>query len=161
MLVRHAPAQTRVSARGDAKRALTLAGRARMRKAALGLIRLVPQVDVIASSPLVRARETAAVLSAAYGLRRARVLNELTPGTEPAALLKAVRTHKRSTVIVLVGHEPDLSRFAAWLMTGAATDLFALKKGGACLLTLTRRRAGHARLRWLLEAKQLTKLRPR
>jgi phosphohistidine phosphatase len=60
---------------------------------------------------------------------------------------------------VLVGHEPDLSQWAGWALTGRSQSLLALKKAGACLLEFEGRpEARKGRLLWLLTAGQLRKL---
>src|SRR5947209_13148449 len=65
-LVRHGVAEERGEKwPDDTKRPLTADGVERMRKAARGLERLDVQLDVILSSPLVRARQTAEILSSA------------------------------------------------------------------------------------------------
>ena len=53
--------------RSDALRPLTPGGRKRMRRVAAGLVRLVEKLDLLASSPLVRARQTAEIVKDAFG----------------------------------------------------------------------------------------------
>ena len=81
LFIRHAIAEDRdewaKSGRPDAERPLTDRGRDRMRRAARGLARLLPRPDLIATSPYLRAAETAAIVSkglwwAAAGGARAR-----------------------------------------------------------------------------------------
>src|SRR5882724_2462532 len=63
LVVRHAiaedPAVFAATGRSDAERPLTEKGRRRMRRVARGLKKLVPAIDGLATSPLVRAVETA------------------------------------------------------------------------------------------------------
>ena len=75
LFIRHAIADDREewakSGRPDADRPLTDRGRDRMRRAARGLTRLITQPDIIATSPYLRAVETAAIVSNEFGgLRR-------------------------------------------------------------------------------------------
>src|SRR5690349_1646647 len=76
VVVRHAIAvapEEFVSAdRPDEARPLTAKGRRRMRRAARGLHRLVPTLDLLAASPYRRAQETAEIVAAAYGRRGKR-----------------------------------------------------------------------------------------
>jgi phosphohistidine phosphatase len=59
----------------------------------------------------------------------------------------------------VVGHEPHLSHFVCWLLTGRNGQFVELKKGGACLLELEQERAAaKAKLLWFLTPKQLRKL---
>jgi phosphohistidine phosphatase len=63
-------------------------------------------------------------------------------------------------LVAAVGHEPDLSAVATYLLTSRRDPLFALKKGGACLLVVPPGIApGSAALEWLLTPRQLRKLR--
>jgi phosphohistidine phosphatase len=160
LLVRHAVAEEAAAAgaRADARRRLTREGRRRMRLGAAGLRALVPAVELVASSPLVRAEETARIVAAGYGIAAsARVtLPALAPGTRPAVAAAWIRARRAAGArgpLALVGHEPHLSRLAAHLL-GARRSPFTFRKGGACLIELPPGR-GTAVLRWLLGARAL------
>lgn len=135
-LVRHGIA----AARGpewpeDGQRPLTHKGAARMREIASGLRRLGARIDVVLTSPLLRAEQTARLLVA--GLRPTPalvVVPALAPGESPAAVVRALEPYMGDRAVALVGHEPDLGALAAWL-TGAAAPL-AFKKGGVCRIDL-------------------------
>ena len=85
-LVRHAIAHERNPTRwpNDALRPLTTAGMRKFRKAAAGLARCVPKTAAIFTSPYVRARETAAMLTEHGKFRAATESTELTPGKRRA-----------------------------------------------------------------------------
>lgn len=162
--MRHAIAEEAgpgASARADAARRLTREGRRRMRLGAAGLRVLVPGVDVLASSPLVRAVQTAALVAGALGVDRREllVLPTLAPGARSRALLPWLAAQAPGTRAALVGHEPHLARLAALLLHRSARGggrIFALRKGGACLLDLAEPvRPGSATLRWLATARAL------
>ena len=161
IVVRHAIAEDRAtfarSGRPDAERALTAAGRRKFERGARGLRRLVASVDLVATSALARAVETAEILARAYGGIRTVRLAELAPDAEPSALLAWLR--RRRGTVALVGHEPHLSALVELLLAGQPTGFVALKKGGACLLSLPRATRGAAELRWLLTAGQLRRIR--
>lgn len=154
LVIRHAIAEDRdVFGRtegDDDLRPLTDDGRKKMTRGAQGLQTLVPMLDLIASSPLVRAQQTAAIVAKAYGIS----VGETTPVLEPDAPLAQFLTwaaaHEDKDVIAVVGHEPHLSALVTWLMCGVDDSRLVLKKGGACLLEFTGRprRAG-AVLHWL------------
>jgi len=113
----------------DAKRPLTKKGVARMREIAEGLASVAVEMDVIITSPLVRARETAELL--AFGWPTAPVMGvstALAPGLVPAAAADMLSRHAKAASLALVGHEPGLGEFAAWLI--GATHPLTLKKGG-------------------------------
>src|SRR5690348_12735377 len=105
----------------DSKRPLTHKGIARMREIASGLEDLGVQFDLILSSPLLRARQTADLLH--QGLRGSIPLEETTllaPGGAPADLIELLRSKKKAERIALVGHEPDLGQLAAFLIGARA-----------------------------------------
>ena len=83
LLVRHAIAEDRrefeATGRDDALRPLTAEGREKMREAALGLRTVVPSIDVLATSPLVRAADTAGIIARCYQGLATTTLEELRP----------------------------------------------------------------------------------
>ncbi len=163
VLLRHAIAQDReVFARrhkSDDARPLTAKGRRRMAGVARGLRTLIPTLDVVASSPLKRAVETAEILARAYDRNEVERLPALAPGGSPEAVLEWLRARTDAGCVVLVGHEPDLSELASYLLLEAVAPLFAFKKGGACLLEFGDAiEGGEATLTWLLHPRHLRAL---
>lgn len=150
-LIRHAAAEERGPEwPDDARRPLTADGIARMKKAARGLKRLGVRFDVVLSSPLVRARQTADVVAGAFDEKPPLVIiSSLAPGGRYADLLSDLQKQVRRTRIALVGHEPDLGRLAARL--AGSRRALEFKKGAACridLEALPPERSGT--LRWFL-----------
>jgi|SRR5690606_21588039 len=131
-LVRHAIAADRGAEwPDDTKRPLTRKGIARMRDIVKGLKRLGVELDLILTSPLLRARQTADLLH--QGLGGATPLEEtapLAPGGAPADVVDLLRQRSGAEAIALVGHEPDLGQLAAFLIGARAPLIF--KKGGVC-----------------------------
>lgn len=129
-LVRHAIAFERGPRwPDDAKRPLTPKGSARMREAVAGLRALGAALDVVITSPLVRAKQTADLIIAGWPDAPALVVNgHLAPGGKAAALIDDLGAYAKSKGIALVGHEPDLGELAARLI-GAKKPL-VFKKGG-------------------------------
>ena len=163
LVVRHAIAQEREvfarSGRGDGERPLTAAGRKKFEQGARGLRAILPSIEVVATSSLVRARQTAEILLEAYGLSRAVRLAALDPDADPAALVPFLRRQRRKAVVAVVGHEPHLSKLVAYLLARSHRGFTDLKKGGACLIALgVLPRAGTADLLWLSTASQLRRL---
>ena len=158
LVVRHAIAFERDLKRwpDDDERPLTPSGIARARKAAAGLRQLVRAPERVLVSPLVRARETAAVLADAAGWPKAIACAELAPGGTPEALLALLRRLPERRIAV-VGHEPALSRLVAASLPGAAAaEGFGCRKMGAALLPFEgAARLRGARLAWLVPARVL------
>ena len=163
VLVRHAIAEEREvfarTGKPDELRPLTLRGKRRMNRAAAGLRSLLPAIDVLASSPLVRAAESAAIISEAYGGLEVVEVAELAPETDSQHLLGWLQSLSAVSTVVIVGHEPSFSGHVAWLAARADEPFVEFKKGGACLLTFYGEiYAGGATLRWLLTPAQLRAL---
>jgi phosphohistidine phosphatase len=160
LLVRHAIAEDRerfaASGRDDCERPLTAEGRRRMKAAATGLARLVPRLEMIATSPYSRARETGDIISGQY--RGAEILETdvLKPGSAPEAFLDFLQLQAGHPLMAAVGHEPDLGRLGSWLLTGQPLSFLEFKKGAACLIEFDGRPwPGAARLVWALTPRQL------
>jgi phosphohistidine phosphatase len=163
VIVRHAIALDREVAAQDGivdeARPLTAEGKKRMKKAAAGLRRLIPQIHTLASSPLLRAVQTAQVIARVYGLPESIQTEMLAPNTPPEMLLDWAQIHSADGPLALVGHEPDLSCWVGWLLTGESRAILHLKKGGVCLLAFSGQlTAGEATLRWALTPRQLRQL---
>jgi phosphohistidine phosphatase len=130
-LIRHGLAASRGKAwPDDSKRPLTHKGKAKMREVAGGLKGLKVKLDLVLTSPLVRARQTADLVHKGLDVE-APVEETLTlaPGGPPAALIELLRK-KKAKRVALVGHEPDLGQLAAFLIGARAPLVF--KKGGVC-----------------------------
>ena len=167
LVIRHAIAEDKeafaASGRSDDQRPLTESGRSKMRRVAEGLRATCPRIAVLASSPLVRARETADIVAPAFRVARVEIVEALRPEGAfddlVAWLRKRVPPNDQKnddTTVAIVGHEPHLSGLVTWLMTSRRESRVELKKGGACLLRFEGVPAsGAAILRWVLTAAQL------
>jgi len=160
-LIRHAGAFERDRKRwpDDRQRPLTPEGMKKFRLAANGLERITGSVARVLTSPLVRARQTAEILSKVSRWPRAVEAAELAPGRTPAQALALIRA-QRVDCVALVGHEPNLSELLAVCVAGPGARLgVAMKKGGvACLTFGANLRPGEAQLNWLLAPKTLRML---
>jgi phosphohistidine phosphatase len=109
-LVRHAEA---APGNPDELRPLTAAGRVQALR--LGEQLAAERIDAVLTSPLLRARETAAAIAAAAGLQ-AEPSDLLAPGATDADLVAAVAG--RGEAVVAVAHQPDCGRIAATILRG-------------------------------------------
>ena len=162
LLVRHARAEEReifvLTGAEDALRPLTRGGAKEMRKVAKALRGLVPQIDVFASSPLLRAVQTAEILAARYD-GKVLQLPQLAPGHEPAQVLTWLHSQGDYQCVALIGHEPDLGGLTSWLLAGGQRSFTPLKKAAACLLHFAGGiKDGKAELVWALPPGLLRKL---
>ena len=159
LIIRHGIAAQSTSKPSDETRKLTKEGRQKMKKAARGLKALEEQIDLIATSPLTRATQTAEIVGEVYHGTRIVQIAALSPGRPPAVLLEWLNAHPPTATVALIGHEPHLSTFLCWLLTGLQESFVKLKKGGAALLEINGpATAGRAKLVWLMKPGQLREL---
>lgn len=158
-LVRHAVAEERGEAwPDDTKRPLTAEGISRFRRAARGLATFGMSVDVILTSPLTRARQTADILAAALDARIV-TSDALAPGGSHQAILGDLERHsKKAARIALVGHEPDIGQLAARLCGWRHPLVF--KKGAVCRIDVDALPpGGPGQIRWFAPPRMLRSLR--
>jgi phosphohistidine phosphatase len=142
----------------DELRPLTDDGVRKMRKNALGLKRLIDEPDLLATSPLVRAIQTAEILQARWSHLETTTIDELKPESAPVDFAKWLTSVKlpADATVVIVGHEPHLSSLVSWFLSGTSRPLVELKKGGACLVDFKAGvDKGRGRLVWLATPKML------
>ncbi len=114
--------------------------------------------DVILSSPLVRARQTAEIVAADLKLAKRLVFADaLKPGGDAKKIVQNISGLKKVPGnALLVGHEPDLGELLSLLVTGKNGAGFALKKAGLAKLEIEGLRSGKcATLAWLLTPAQM------
>jgi phosphohistidine phosphatase len=161
-LLRHGIAEDAAPSGDDGDRRLTSRGQARMRVEAAAMRSLGLAFEVILTSPLARAAETAAIVAAAFpeGVEPCTIA-ELATGVPPPEMLRALGPHmRRHDTALAVGHEPGLSRLASLLLTGSSDVLaLELKKGGLIAIEAhATRRPTTATLCWMLSPRQLRRL---
>ena len=148
LVVRHAIAMDRAEFKaeqskmakpaGDGSRPLTIEGIKKMRKVVKALRKLIDRPTLIVSSPLTRAQQTGDLLLAVWPGLQIETADELKPSSHPDKL--TAWFHNRpdladsETLVVIIGHEPQLSHVISWFVAGANNPVATLKKGGAALL---------------------------
>lgn len=141
----------------DRSRTLTPKGIKRIQREAAGMLRLSLSFDRILSSPLERARQTAKIVAQALQMDdRLEEFAQLAPDQSVRALLSGLSAYADKKQILLVGHEPLLSRTVSFLLSEKAGANIQLKKGGLCCLELDGmppRKS--AMLQWVLAPKHL------
>ena len=143
VLIRHARAIERRksdTAQDDFHRKLTRAGVRRAKLLSPVIHRLIGPVDLLITSPLKRAIATAELLH--YQLWKSAKLVELdlvAPDSNPKLIAnwlskKLLLKRKSDLTVVIVGHEPHLSRLAGLLMMGEPISTIELKKCAVAVL---------------------------
>lgn len=161
-LIRHAEAEpVGGAATRDFDRPLTDQGRRQVVALAAALRRRGVILDAVATSPLVRAYQTASELVAALdpGLRPVTcdelAVDRLRPGrlSELLAQLtpRGVRTPNRADkAVAAVGHMPDLGQYLEWLIGAAPGTVPLAKAGVACLRFPSEPARSSGQLLWLV-----------
>jgi phosphohistidine phosphatase len=145
----------------DVSRPLTPKGRRQMRKISAAMKKMDLDLDQILSSPFLRAKQTAEIVAAELKLKkRLKFSGALAAGGDAGSLLRQLSPMKPlPEKLLLVGHEPDLSRLVSLLVTGDTALQIGFKKGGLCKLDVETLRTGKcATLAWLLTPKHLEKM---
>jgi phosphohistidine phosphatase len=158
-LVRHAVAHKRDPERwpDDSRRPLTPEGEEEFVGAARGLAQIVPEVDVLLSSPYERAWRTAEILAEHAGWPEPEELLALEPDIPPEKVVIALQTYADKQSIALTGHRPCLHELAVYLLTGdtGGADMKIKKGGVVCIEFDDAPKAGAGKLRWLFTPKVL------
>ncbi|MEO8718485.1 MAG: histidine phosphatase family protein [Burkholderiales bacterium] len=126
ILWRHAEAEDGAP---DLERRLTPRGHKHAAHVAEWLQHRLPAKFVVLASPARRAQETAQALGVPL-----RTVPVLAPGAAVRDVLAAAEWPERRNAVVVVGHQPDLGRVAAFLVSGTEAP-WSLKKGGAWWLS--------------------------
>ncbi|WP_375498921.1 phosphohistidine phosphatase SixA [uncultured Nostoc sp.] len=159
-LIRHGIAEDKGLGIKDEERSLTKEGRQKTEKVAQKLVKLGLSFDLILTSPLVRARQTADILIAeklssqleesSYLAHQGQISSWLKDWLEP-------RNYSQNTQLALVGHEPDLTNWAEILLWGEVKASLVLKKAGMIGIKLpeTGSPLGRSQMFWLTPPKYL------
>jgi phosphohistidine phosphatase len=143
----------------DDARSLTREGRTEIEAIASSLPELGVELDLVVTSPLPRALQTAEIVA-----RQFRVLNkleqwsELRPLGESESVYRRLSLQKAGSSLLMVGHEPQLSGMIGEIVAGSSHVNLILKKAGFAkveILGFKPRITGE--LRWLLTPRLMKK----
>lgn len=149
--MRHGDAEAGRPGQADAERKLTSEGLQRTQQEAAGLVALGVTLDLVLTSPAVRAAQTAEIV--ARTLFAELQPEKLLAGRVTVDTLQEIsERHDIGSSLMLVGHEPDFSTVIGELIGGASVEM---KKGAVACLTVQGLARGGAVLHWLLTGKQL------
>jgi phosphohistidine phosphatase len=135
----------------DDKRPLTPDGIEKMKAEAKTIKRLKPELDLILSSPLPRAKQTAEIVADKLGMK-VHIAPSMAPGFNATKLAGLIKEHSKAESIMFTGHEPDLSTIISRLIGGGR---IVMKKGGLARLDFEDDDTQHGQLVWLLGPKVL------
>jgi phosphohistidine phosphatase len=131
-LLRHGKAEKAAPGGGsDSERPLTLRGTTELKEIASWMCTQGCIIDCIATSPLIRAHETAAIIAETYPAAQGPELwEELAPGGDCDRLLSRIRQQHTTRSLLLIGHEPSMSAFIGRIISVSGEVSIELKKGG-------------------------------
>ncbi|MXY46977.1 MAG: phosphohistidine phosphatase SixA [Chloroflexi bacterium] len=145
----------------DDLRPLTGRGIDRMRRQVAGMNAIGIAPDVIITSPLARAAQTADIVQ--HGLEsppRKVSSTALVPESHPNEILHEIAAyHSAIADVMVVGHEPHLSNLVAYALTGSIADIIKIKKGALCKLSIdSANMPERARLLWALTPRHMLRM---
>jgi len=160
-IMRHGLAEEPTPKGEDAPRKLTEKGADKIRKAASGMRASGLAFNLILTSPIARAAETAEIVAKELGGPKPKAIPQLATGTSPAAALEALGKQRLPESVLVVGHEPTLSRLASLMLTDSSESVgIGLKQGGVIALDFPDQvESAAAKMRWMMTQRQLRQLR--
>jgi len=155
-LMRHGPAEDRADSGLDGDRALSAAGRDRVRAVAKRLLDIEEAPTYIVTSPLARSVQTAEIVAIASKLGARGGTVEVRRELSPGAGAEAVNLVRQTALdggkrVLFVGHEPDLTALATTLLGGFHRTFDKAMVVGMQMPA----EGGQARLRFVLDPKTL------
>jgi phosphohistidine phosphatase len=143
----------------DEQRALTAEGITKIRQAAKGLRKFQVEFDLVASSPLVRARQTAEIVAEALKFRQPlNEWDELVPEGAVEAVLRRLREFRECKSVLLVGHQPSIGCLASYLVSGDARVSLPFKKGAVFCFQTNDPPPWAGELLWMLPSRMLRQI---
>jgi phosphohistidine phosphatase len=142
----------------DPERYLTEEGMEKTKQVARGVAALGAVVDLLLSSPYVRAMQTAEIFASAleYSKQKIRRTDLLLPGAEISMLFRELAKDKHSSTVFLFGHAPHLDEVIATAV-GSKHHLTSLKKAGVALIEMKRVSPPSGQILWMAPPKLLRK----
>jgi phosphohistidine phosphatase len=131
-LIRHGIAAEPHEYATDSERPLTAEGIQKTRRVAERLKALDLEFDLIQTSPLVRAKQTAEILFETKLSKTVEISDYLAPSGNIQSWANWFQEWRKQggTAIALVGHEPNLGQWAEWFCWGEYRDRLIVKKAG-------------------------------
>ena len=158
-ILRHGEAGQRSSQASDRMRPLTTAGETEILEIAKALKTIGLKFDLVVTSPLKRAYDTAKIVSDIFNIgNRLQVWNELSPEGQRAQVYRKISQLREEYAVLVVGHQPLLGEIVNDMVHKGKSGPcnFILKKGGIVRLRLLNKgNMPKGELRWLLSPRIL------
>jgi phosphohistidine phosphatase len=151
-LLRHADAET--VAPSDDERFLSEKGMMQAQRVARFCEAHELRPEIVFTSPLRRAHQTAAVVADKLGVEL-RTVRWLAPGATPEAIVQEVKDYRSHASVMLVGHEPDFSHLAAYLVGAHEAANIRIRKASLTQFSVMDFIEGGSRLEFSIPVKLL------
>jgi phosphohistidine phosphatase len=149
-LLRHGIAEEAKRGVADPARALTEAGRQKLRRVLERAAVAGVQPSLIVTSPYRRAQETAEVAKQILGCNRIEESEALTPDSAPADVWKLLRAHRDENAVLLASHEPLMGMTLGYLLGAPGMRVDFKKAGLASVGMESLNGAPHGVMQWML-----------
>ena len=149
--LRHADAEPRADS--DNERKLTPKGLEQAEKAGKFLVRCGLLPEIILTSPVVRARQTAKIVAEKLGDTEFVEVDWLACGMTAETCLMELKACQEKASVLLVGHEPDFSETIAAMLGLRDAAAIKLRKASLTGVELTDFQAGQGQLHFLVPAR--------
>lgn len=134
LAVRHAIAEDISPTGQDADRPLSSKGRERFKQVCKSLNHLNLKFELLLDSPLLRSQQTADIFCKYFSVQKRETSNHLKPLAPPSDLLLEIESYNLDAVVI-VGHQPFLTRFISYCVLGEdSKDFVVFKRGGMAFL---------------------------
>jgi phosphohistidine phosphatase len=149
-LIRHAKAEDGSFYAGDDERPLTADGRIQAREVGQSLAKAGVRFDVMISSGLLRANETAKIIAHEVGYHGLLLTDaRISPEGRPHQIVEEVIAPRTEERVALVGHEPSMGKLLSALLGKPG---LAMAKGGVARVAWDGK---HGRLQFVVKPKKL------
>ena len=159
-ILRHGEAgRSSATSRDDSKRALTVEGEKEIKDISKGIKGLGIEFDYIFTSPLLRAKQTAELVSKiVVPKNKIKDLDELKPEGNKLQLYNKLSNLKQDSSVLIVGHEPYLSELIGEAISSVGCRIDLKKAGLARIRVINNLPKLKGELRWLFTPKHLKRM---
>jgi phosphohistidine phosphatase len=149
--LRHADAEPRVT--NDHERKLTPKGLEQAEKVGKFIVRCGLLPEIILTSPVVRARQTARIAAEKLGDTEFSEVDWLACGMTAETCLMELKAHQGKASALLVGHEPDFSETIAAILGLGDAAAIKLRKASLTGVELLDFQVGQGQLQFLVPSR--------
>ncbi len=156
-ILRHGQAEDLSLTTNDFDRKLTEEGKEKVKRLSLFFNKLKEELDLVLSSPLLRAKETAEIfIENIIPKPDLKIVDFLSSGASCKDIVKGLLSYSSSNKLVLIGHSPDLELFLGKLI---GAERIKLKKGAIAKIILNNAIELSGELEWLITPKIIRKFK--